>query len=72
MKLASRLLTIAALVLSHIMCAVVAYNYRDMLCGIAHSCYSVPASVAFLYLIPFGVGIIICLVLAYMLRKKAK
>ena len=28
--------------LSHLMCIVVAYNYRDMLCGIRHSCCSAP------------------------------
>ena len=59
-----------AIVLSNIMCFVVAYNYRDMLCGIAHSGYSAPASTALLYAIPFGVGIIVCVVLAIVLHKK--
>lgn len=40
MKKVSNLMFVAALVLSHLTCIVVAYNYRDMLCGIAHSCYS--------------------------------
>ena len=53
------------------MCAVVAYLYRDMLCGIAHDCYSAPAGVAFLYAIPFAAGIIICAALACVLKKKA-
>ena len=59
-----------AIVLSNIMCFVVAYNYRDMLCGIAHSGYSAPASTALLYAIPFVVGIIVCVVLAIVLHKK--
>ena len=72
MKKVSNLLFVAALVLSHLMCIVVAYNYSDMLCGIQHSCYSAPASVAFLGIIPYGLGIIVCVLLAYLLRRKAK
>ena len=72
MKKVSSLLSVAALVLSHLMCIVVAYHYRDMLCGIQHSCYSAPASVAFLHIIPFGIGIMICLTIAYLLRRKDK
>lgn len=61
-----------AILLSDIMCAVVAFNYRDMLCGIEHLCYSAPASTAFLYAIPFGIGIIICAIIAYTLYKKSR
>lgn len=66
------LFTILSLILSHLMCIVVAYNYRDMLCGIEHSCYSAPAEVAFLTAIPYAVGILICGILAYIFRRKAK
>lgn len=72
MKRISLLLTIIALILSHIMCFVVAWNYRDMLCGIEHSGFSAPADVAFLAAIPYAVGIMICGILAYILRRKAK
>ena len=72
MKRISLLLTIIALILSHIMCFVVAWNYRDMLCGIAHSSYSAPAEMAFLTAIPYAVGIIVCGILAYIFRRKAK
>ena len=72
MKRISLLLTIIALILSHIMCFVVARNYRDMLCGIAHSSYSAPAEIAFLTAIPYAVGIMICGILAYIFRRKAK
>ena len=70
MKKLSYLFAALAIVLSDIMCFVVAYNYRDMLCGIEHAGYSAPASTAFLYAIPFVVGIIVCAVLAIRFRKK--
>ena len=38
------------------MCGVVGFAYRDMLCGIEHSLYSAPASVAFLYAVPYFVS----------------
>ena len=60
MKKLSYLFIAIAILLSNIMCSVVAFNYRDMLCGIEHLGYSAPASVAFLSAIPFGIGIIIC------------
>lgn len=72
MKKASYLFIAVAIVLSDIMCAVAAYSYRDMLCGIEHSGFSAPASTAFLYAIPFGIGIIICVIAAYILHNKSK
>lgn len=71
MKKLSYLFTALAIVLSDIMCLVVAYNYCDMLCGIEHAGYSAPASTAFLYAIPFVVGIVACAVVAYVLYKKS-
>ena len=65
-------MVLAALFLSHAKRIVVAYNYRDMLCGIAHSCCSEPAWVAFLHIIPFGAAILVCVILACYLRRKAK
>ena len=72
MKKLGYLFIILAVLLSDAMCAFVAYSYRDMLCGIEHMAYSAPASVAFLYAIPFGVAIIVCVILAYIFRRKAK
>ena len=63
---------VAAIILSHIMCFVVAWNYRDMLCGIAHSYYSAPAEIAFLTAIPYAAGIIICGFLVYIFHKEEK
>lgn len=61
-----------AALLTNIMCAIVAYNYSSMVCGIEYKGYSAPASTAFLLGIPFLIGIIICVVLAIVFQKKAK
>lgn len=72
MKKLSYLFTALAIVLSDMMCFVVAYNYRGMLCGIEHAGYSAPASTAFLYAIPFVVGIAVCAVVAYIFYKRSR
>ena len=59
-----------AVILSNVMCAVVAYNYCAMQWGAKYAWYSAPASVAFLYAIPYGIGIAVCVVLAIVLKKK--
>lgn len=71
MKQLSILFGILAILLSDIMCAVVAYNYCDMLWGSQYAGYSAPASTAFVYAIPFVIGIIVCVVLAIVFRRKA-
>ena len=71
MKKASYLFIAIAILLSDMMCDVVAFNYCYMLCGIEHSGFSAPASIAFLYAIPFGIGIIVCVIAAYTLHKKS-
>lgn len=70
MKKISNILIMLAIILSDIMCAVVAYNYRGVICCIEHMGYSVPAHLAFLHAIPFVVGIIACVVLAIRFRKR--
>ena len=70
MKKLSFVFTAIAIVLSDVMCFLVAFIYRDMLCGIEHAGYSAPASIAFLYAIPFLVGIAVCVILAIRFRKK--
>ena len=70
MKKISIIFGVLAIVLSDIMCAVVAYNYRDMICGIEHLGYSAPAGTAFLLVVPYAIGIVICIVLAIIFRKK--
>ena len=70
MKKLSWLFAILAIILSNIMCFVVAYNYREMMCGIEHKGYSAPVSIAFLYIIPFMVVIGLFVFLAIRFRKK--
>ena len=61
-KYLSYLFEALAIVLSNVMCAVVAYNYCKMQWGIRYEAYSTPASVAFLLVIPYAVGIVICVI----------
>lgn len=59
-----------AILLSNIMCAAVAYNYCNMQWSIRYAGYSAPASMAFLYIIPYAIGIVICSVLAGYFHKQ--
>ena len=70
MKRLRNLCIAVALALSHAMCAVVAWVYRDIVCGMEHRGFSVPPDVAFLYAIPFAVAILLCLVLANVFHRK--
>ncbi len=70
MKKISIIFWVLAIVLSDIMCAVVAYDYRDMICGIEHLGYSAPVGTAFLLVIPYVIGIVICIILAIIFRNK--
>lgn len=72
MKILSVIFAAAAVVLSDVMCAVLAYNYRDLLCGIQHAGFSAPVSIAFLPGIPYSLAIAICAALAITFRRKAK
>lgn len=71
MKKLSVVFAILAVLLSDIMCAVTAYNYRDMLCGIEHKGSSAPASTAFLLAIPYIIGIAACIILSVAFKKSA-
>ena len=59
-----------AILLSNVMCATVAYNYCALQLGGQYGLYSAPAYVAFFLAIPYGIGIIICVVLACFFYKK--
>jgi len=72
MKKLQYLFTTLALILSHLMCILTAYDYSAMLCAIEHAGTSAPASVVLLETIPFMAGIFICLGLAYFFRTKTK
>ena len=71
MKRLSRLFAVLTLLLSHTMCAVVAYNYGYLLHG-AYVGTSAPAYVAFFYAIPFLALMAICLALFALFRKKSR
>ena len=70
MKTLSTVFWILAVLLSDVMCAVVAYNYCDMVWGIKYAGYSAPASVAFLTAIPFVIAIVVCIILTLFFKKK--
>lgn len=59
-----------AILLSDVMCAVVAYNYCKLTFGAQYAGYSAPASTAFLLAIPYLAGIVICIILAFVFHKK--
>lgn len=72
MKKLSVLFVVLAVLLSDAMCAVVAYNYCTFLWGGRYAGYSAPASTAFLFAIPFAIGIVICVILALVFRKMVR
>lgn len=72
MKKMSNIFIVLAVILSDVMCAVVAYNFCGMQWGIKYAGYSAPAWVAFLYAIPYGIGIVVCMIVAMVFRKKGK
>ena len=72
MKKISNIFIVLSVILSNVMCAVVAYNYCAMQWGAKYAGYSAPASVAFLYAIPYGIGIAVSIIVAIVLRKKGK
>ena len=72
MKKLSNIFIALAVLLSNVMCAVVGYNYGILYLGGRYGMYSAPAGVAFLYAIPFGIGIAVCVVVAVVMRRRGK
>lgn len=70
MKKASNLFLVLALILSHAMCAVVAYHFCNMQWCVQYGGCSAPEWTAILTGIPFGIGIAVCIATAVILRKK--
>lgn len=68
-KLSYSFMAIAVL-LSDVMCAVVAYNYCALQWGGRYAGYSAPAGTAFLYFIPYGIAILFCVILARFFYKR--
>ena len=71
MAVLSTVFKLLAVLLSDVMCAVVAFNYCDMLWGIKYAGYSAPANAALLTAIPYVIGIIVCVILAVFYSKKS-
>ncbi len=71
MKKLSTLFAALAVLLSDVMCAVVAYNYCELLWGAKYAGYSAPASTAFLYAVPYALAIAACAALAVVFKKRA-
>ena len=61
-----------AVLLSDIMCAHVAYVYQDIVCGTEHLGYSAPPSLAFLYAIPYLLGIAVFVTGGVLILKKER
>lgn len=59
--------TALAVLLSDVMCALVGYNYGKMVMGAG---YSAPAWTAFLWAIPFLMGIVLCIIAAVAANKR--
>lgn len=70
MKMISNVFGLLAILLSDVMCAVVAYNYCDLTWGGKYAGYSAPASTAFILVIPYLIGIIVCVALFIFFRNK--
>ncbi len=71
MKVLSRIFIILAILLSNVMCAVVAYNYCSLEWGSKYAGYSAPPGTAFVLAIPYAAGIVILIVLAIIFNRKS-
>lgn len=72
MKTLSTIFSVLAVLLSDVMCAVIAFNYCNLVWKGIYMGSGAPAYAAFLYAIPFGVGITVCAVLAVTFKRKAR
>ena len=70
-KSLERVFAAAAILLSDIMCAVVGYEYSALEWGGRYGLNSAPPYIAFLYAVPFVVGIVICVILSLVFHRKA-
>lgn len=69
-KLLAFLFAALAILLSNVMCAVVAYNYCALQWGGRYAGYSAPADTALLLCIPYGIGIAVCVAAARFFQKR--
>ena len=71
-KVLRNVFIVLALLLSHLTCIAVAFQYAGMLCGVEHKGFSAPASTAFVLAIPYYIGTASCVALALVFHKKAR
>lgn len=71
MKRLSTIFAVLSLILSHLMCAVVAYNYCALQWGGRYEAWSFPAWCAFLLAVPYSITIAVCILLAQIFKRKA-
>ena len=69
MKKLSTIFAILAILLTNIMCVLVTYNCTVLRYAPGNSA---PWEVGFLFAIPFVIGIIICSILSYTVKKKSE
>lgn len=67
-----RLFSILAILLFGGMCAAVSCSYCSLAWGAVYAGWSAPAGTAFLWVIPFAVGIALCALLARQFSRRAK
>lgn len=71
MKKLATVFRILAFLLSHVMCARVAYCYCAQEWGQKYAGWSAGPEVAFFLAIPYLIGMIVCILLAIFCKKKA-
>ena len=69
-RVLSVIFAVLAVILLVIMGITVIYNYTAMLYGIRYLGFSAPANSAFLLIIPYGLAIIVSLVLSSFFRRR--
>lgn len=72
MKKLSVIFYVLAVLLSDIMVFVVTREYCNIYWGVRYLGYTVSPNIAFIYVIPFGVAIIVCVVLAVVCKNLSK
>ena len=66
------LFAVLAALLSHVMCAAVAYSYCALQWGGQYAGCSAPAGTAFLLCIPYGIGVLICAASTWLFNVKSQ
>ena len=71
-KLLTTVLAVITIILLCVTCVVVSYNYASMECAIAHGGASAPLWIVFVAAIPYGVVVLVSVILTLVFYKKMK